>query len=166
MIHVVKVLVAKGTQVKPMCKEVAIQTSDTVSTGEQNNTSNLPNAISENNEVEKTDKQVSQDNSDEERSDETDRDSLEFDEQEEQKVPKRIYLGNGESEEYDPDYDYISQNSYDYDADPNYTGPAYHSLPCKCLRGVSYTPPGHIRRYKYRKRLRPRQLSIDSLFEL
>lgn len=121
MIHVVKVLVAKGTQVKPMCKEVAIQTSDTVSTGEQNNTSNLPNAISENNEVEKTDKQVSQDNSDEERSDETDRDSLEFDEQEEQNVPKRIYLGNGESKEYDPDYDYISQNSYDYDADPNYT---------------------------------------------
>ena len=48
------------------------------------------------------------------------------------------------------DWDYVPDRSISYDSPRHYSN--YHSQPYCSLRGVSYTPPGWIK--KYRKRLR------------
>ena len=99
-----------------------------------------------------------------EETDEEDEDEDEVNHDE--KKPKRYYFGYyDESEEEDPNFEYVETNSYEYDLDTDYNGPLSASLPCKCKRGVSYTPPGWRRRYKYKKILKPKTL-IDHLFEL
>ena len=50
----------------------------------------------------------------------------------------------------------VSYGSWDYEMDPAYTletMPFYASQPCFCVRGVSYTPPGWVRKYRKRSRV-------------
>ena len=63
-------------------------------------------------------------------------------------------------------YDYIWTDSWDYGADPKYTGELGPNLPYKRYP-TSYTPPGWMRLYKYRKVLKPsaKPKSLDVLFE-
>lgn len=85
---------------------------------------------------------------------------------EEEEQPKKYYIGDYREEENDPDYDYIWTDSWDYGADPKYTGELGPNLPYKRYP-TSYTPPGWMRLYKYRKVLKPsaKPKSLDVLFE-
>ena len=66
-------------------------------------------------------------------------------------------VANSESDDVDTESDDdIDYSLWDYvqdpSCDPNYIS---QSQPCSCIRGVSYTPPGWIRKYKYKKCTNP-----------
>lgn len=55
---------------------------------------------------------------------------------------------------------------YEYESDPSYDGPPYHSLPMYSLRGTSYTPPGWMRVYKKRKFIKDQSASTQAAKKL
>ena len=74
-----------------------------------------------------------------------------------------IFLQHEDQEDTDSDPSWTDE----YDNDPNYQGPMYHSQPFFCKRGVSYTPPGYVwRRVKRRKISKdtpPENVDIDDV---
>ena len=83
----------------------------------------------------------------------------------EQKADEKI--DEEETDVSDDDYERVWIDDWDYDLDPNYKGELHPSLPCKNKRGVSYTPPGWRRKYKYVKVLKPTaKKRLDCLLEL
>ena len=53
----------------------------------------------------------------------------------------------------DEDHEADSSWTDEYDNEPNYQGPVYQSQPCFCKQGVSYTPPGFVRRRVKRRKV-------------
>ena len=45
-----------------------------------------------------------------------------------------------------------TESDYEYTLDPEYVGEPSASQACFCKRGVSYTPPGWICKYKRKKK--------------
>ena len=60
-----------------------------------------------------------------------------------------------QDEDHEDHEDHEADSSWtdEYDNEPNYQGPVYHSQPCFCKRGVSYTPPGYVRRRVKRRKV-------------
>ena len=51
-------------------------------------------------------------------------------------------------------------DEYKYVPDPNYKGKPYHSLPCKYLRGQSYTSSGWTKKYTHKKTCSKKRKSL------